>query len=92
MEHAMRPIESHIGKHDNGRDLHPIGQIANRGLKGCRDNLCGCKNARGYDAQEAERIFLEEFGHLASAAFTNVQMHLKPFKDIKIKRVRMVRK
>ncbi len=42
------------------------------------------------DAQEAERIFLEEFGHLASAAFTNVQMHLKPFKDIKIKRVRQV--
>jgi hypothetical protein len=41
-------------------------------------------------AQEAERIFLEEFGHLASAAFTNVQMHLKPFKDIKIKRVRQV--
>jgi Ca-activated chloride channel homolog len=41
-------------------------------------------------AQEAERIFLEEFAHLASAAFTNVQMHLKPFKDIKIKRVRQV--
>jgi Ca-activated chloride channel family protein len=41
-------------------------------------------------AQEAERIFLEEFGHLVSAAFTNVQMHLKPFKDIRIKRIRQV--
>jgi Ca-activated chloride channel family protein len=41
-------------------------------------------------AQEAERIFLEEFEHLAAAGFTNVEMHIKPFKDIKIKRVRQV--
>jgi Ca-activated chloride channel family protein len=41
-------------------------------------------------AQEAERIFLEEFEHLAATGFTNVEMHIKPFKDIKIKRVRQV--
>jgi Ca-activated chloride channel family protein len=41
-------------------------------------------------AQEAERIFLEEFEHLASAGFTNVVLQLRPFKDIKIKRVRQV--
>jgi Ca-activated chloride channel family protein len=41
-------------------------------------------------AQEAERIFAEEFEHLTSTAFTNVQMTLKPFKDVKIKRVRQV--
>jgi Ca-activated chloride channel family protein len=41
-------------------------------------------------AQETERIFVEEFEHLAALAFTNVQLHLKPFKDIKIKRVRQV--
>jgi Ca-activated chloride channel family protein len=41
-------------------------------------------------AQETERIFLEEFGHLASIAFSNVEMHLRPVKDVRIKRVRQV--
>ncbi len=41
-------------------------------------------------AHEAERIFVEEFEHLAAAGFTNVEMNLKPFKDVKIKRVRQV--
>src|SRR5262245_27331133 len=41
-------------------------------------------------AQETERIFVEEFEHLAAVAFTNVELHLKPCKDIKIKRVRQV--
>jgi Ca-activated chloride channel family protein len=42
------------------------------------------------EAKEAERIFVEEFESLASAGFTNVEMVLKPFKDIKVKRVRQV--
>src|SRR5262245_2930787 len=42
------------------------------------------------EAKEAERIFVEEFESLAAAGFTNVQMLLKPFKDIKVKRVRQV--
>ncbi len=41
-------------------------------------------------ANEAERIFVEEFESLAAAGFTNVEMHLRAMKDIKIKRVRMV--
>ncbi len=41
-------------------------------------------------AQEAQRIFLEEFAHLAATAFTNVEMHLWPVKDVKVKRVRQV--
>jgi Ca-activated chloride channel homolog len=41
-------------------------------------------------AQETERIFLEEFEHLASAAFTNAEMHLWPVKDVRVKRVRQV--
>jgi hypothetical protein len=41
-------------------------------------------------AREVERIFVEEFEHLASAAFSNVEMSLRPFKDVKIKRVRQV--
>jgi Ca-activated chloride channel family protein len=42
------------------------------------------------EASEAERIFVEEFESLAAAGFTNVEMAIKPFKDIKIKRVRQV--
>ncbi len=41
-------------------------------------------------AQEAERIFVEEFQQLTAAGFMNVEMHLKPMKDVKIKRVRQV--
>ena len=41
-------------------------------------------------ASEAERIFIEEFETLAASAFMNVEMHLRPMKDIKIKRVRQV--
>jgi Ca-activated chloride channel homolog len=41
-------------------------------------------------AQEAERVFLEEFEHLAATGFTNVEMHLRPVKDVKVKRARQV--
>ena len=41
-------------------------------------------------AQEAERIFLEEFEHLAATGFTNVEMNIRPVKDVKVKRVRQV--
>ena len=39
---------------------------------------------------EAERIFVEEFESLAATGFMNVEMHLRPMKDVKIKRVRQV--
>ncbi|MBV9126176.1 MAG: VWA domain-containing protein [Planctomycetes bacterium] len=41
-------------------------------------------------AQEAQRVFLEEFESLAATGFLNVEMHLRPVKDVKIKRVRQV--
>jgi Ca-activated chloride channel family protein len=41
-------------------------------------------------AAEAERIFVEEFETLAASAFMNVQMHLRPMKDVRIKRCRQV--
>lgn len=40
--------------------------------------------------EEADRIFVEEFEQLAAAGFMNVEMHLRPMKDVKIKRVRQV--
>ena len=42
------------------------------------------------DAKEAERIFVEEMETLAATAFMNVEMHVRPMKDIKIKRIRQV--
>src|SRR5262249_18844195 len=41
-------------------------------------------------ASEAERIFDEEFKSLAASAFLDVEIHLRPMKDVKIKRVRQV--
>ncbi len=42
------------------------------------------------DAGEAERVFVEEFETLAASAFMNVEMHLRPMKDVRIKRCRQV--
>jgi hypothetical protein len=42
------------------------------------------------DSQEASRIFDEEFSTLAATAFLDVRMHLRPMKDVCIKRVRQV--
>lgn len=42
------------------------------------------------DAQAAQKVFEEEFKHLAATAFTNVELHLRLKKDVKVKRVRMV--
>jgi Ca-activated chloride channel family protein len=41
-------------------------------------------------ASETERIIQEEFRHLAASALTNVEIHLRPVKDVKVKRVRQV--
>jgi Ca-activated chloride channel family protein len=42
------------------------------------------------EKKAAESVFDQEFESLAAAGFANVEMVLKPFKDIKIKRARQV--
>jgi Ca-activated chloride channel family protein len=42
------------------------------------------------EADAAEKVFAKEFEHLAATGFSNVEMTVKPFKDIKVKRVRQV--
>jgi Ca-activated chloride channel family protein len=42
------------------------------------------------DKAEAERVFVEEFQALAATAFQDVEMHLRPMKDVRVKRVRQV--
>jgi hypothetical protein len=41
-------------------------------------------------ASEAERVFVEEFEQLAATGFLNVELQIKPFKDVRVKRVRQV--
>jgi Ca-activated chloride channel family protein len=42
------------------------------------------------EKDEAQRIFVEEFESLASAGFLNVEMAVKPTKDVALKRIRQV--
>jgi Ca-activated chloride channel homolog len=42
------------------------------------------------EAQETTRIFAEEFETLAATAFMNVEMRIRPTKDVRIKRIRQV--
>jgi len=42
------------------------------------------------EKDEAQRIFVEEFESLAAAGFLNVEMHVRPTKDVLLKRIRMV--
>ncbi len=40
--------------------------------------------------EEAASVFVEEFSSLAETAFLQAEMHVRPVKDVKVKRVRMV--
>ena len=35
------------------------------------------------EARETQRVFAEEFEHLTQTAFTNVEIHLRPVRDVK---------
>ncbi|MBL8822896.1 MAG: VWA domain-containing protein [Planctomycetia bacterium] len=39
---------------------------------------------------DTQRVFLEEFAHLRSTVFRDVKLHIKPMKDIRVKRCRLV--
>lgn len=39
---------------------------------------------------DTQRVFLEEFAHLRATVFRDVKLHIKPMKDIRIKRCRLV--
>jgi Ca-activated chloride channel family protein len=42
------------------------------------------------DPDAAQRSFLKEFEHLTAAGFANVELHMWPVKDVRVKRVRLV--
>ena len=44
----------------------------------------------GQDAEQATRIFATEFATLATVAFLDVELRLRPIKDVRIKRLRQV--
>ncbi|MFO0815882.1 MAG: VWA domain-containing protein [Gemmatales bacterium] len=39
---------------------------------------------------ETQRVFLEEFAHLRATVFRDVKLHIKPMKDVNLKRCRLV--
>lgn len=39
---------------------------------------------------DTQRVFLEEFAHLRATTFRDVKLHIKPMKDIRVKRCRLV--
>jgi Ca-activated chloride channel family protein len=41
-------------------------------------------------AQDAERVFLEEFGRLSAAIYAGLEIHFRPAKEVRIKRIRQV--
>lgn len=43
-----------------------------------------------HQAGEAERVFVEEFKRLSATVVSNVEMHLRPVKEVRIKRLRQV--
>src|SRR6266849_489056 len=54
MEHAMGPVESQIGKHDDQRNLSPVRQASDRGSNGRGDGRFGGKNAHQNDGEKTE--------------------------------------
>lgn len=40
--------------------------------------------------QDAERVFIEEFGRLSAAIGTDLEIHFRPAKEVRIKRIRQV--
>ncbi len=42
------------------------------------------------EGAEMERIFVKEFQTLAASGFVDVELHIRPMKDIKLKRIRQV--
>jgi Ca-activated chloride channel family protein len=58
-------------------------------------DLASLSNGKWYyidvsKAEDAQKIFEKEFQTLAATGFMDVEMHLRPMKDIKLKRVRQV--
>jgi Ca-activated chloride channel family protein len=41
-------------------------------------------------AQETERVFVKEFAGLSATALANVEIHLRPVKEVRVKRLRQV--
>jgi Mg-chelatase subunit ChlD len=79
-EKRIRVTSIGIGTEWNGPLLKDLAQIS--GGRWCYIDV--------QQPQEIERIFAEEFNHLAATAFANVELHFRPVKDVRMKRVLQV--
>jgi Ca-activated chloride channel family protein len=91
-EHTCRQLAEQAGQKKVRFNVIGVGTEWNQGL--IKDLAKLAQGDWGYidvnDAQSAARVFSQEFESLAAMGFLNVEMHLRPMKDIRIKRVRMV--
>jgi Ca-activated chloride channel family protein len=91
-EHTCRQLAEQAGQKKVRFNVIGVGTEWNQGL--IKDLAKLAQGDWGYidvnDAQAAARVFSQEFESLAAIGFLNVEMHLRPMKDIRIKRVRMV--
>lgn len=91
-EHVCRQLAEQAGQKKIRFNVIGVGTEWNQGL--IKDLARLAQGDWGYidanDASAAERVFARQFEALAATGFKDVQMHLRPMKDIKIKRVRMV--
>jgi Ca-activated chloride channel family protein len=91
-ETACRQLAEQAGQKGVHFNVIGVGTEWNQGL--IKDLAKLAQGDWGYidvnDASAAERVFVQQFEALAATGFLNVEMHLRPMKDIKIKRVRMV--
>jgi hypothetical protein len=91
-EHVCRQLASQAAQKKIHLSVMGVGTEWNASLI---KDLAKLSNGKWYyidvnEKADAERVFLEEFESLASAGFLNVEMHIRPVKDVKVKRLRQV--
>lgn len=91
-ENACRDLARQAGEKKIHFNLIGVGTEWNQSL--IKDLAHLAEGRWGYidanDPEAAQRVFQGHFESLSSAAFLNVEMHIKSMKDIRVKRVRQV--
>src|SRR5207245_2355304 len=91
-EQKCRDLAAEMAKNKEHLTLIGVGTEWNAGLV---KDLARLGEGKWYyvdeeKAGETQRVFLEEFTHLRATVFTDVKLHIRSMKDIKVKRCRLV--
>jgi Ca-activated chloride channel family protein len=91
-EQKCRDLATEMAKNKEHLTLVGVGTEWNAGLV---KDLARLGEGKWYyvdeeKANETKRVFLEEFAHLRATVFTDVKLHIRPMKDVRVKRCRLV--